>query len=140
MLAMRTTVGDHMHRSPQTIGRDETLTRAHELMRHASVRHLPVVDAGRLAGMLSLRDLHLIETLRDVLPDEVRVEEAMSAEVYVVAPDTPLDEAARVMADHKYGSAVVVEDGRVAGVFTTIDALGALAEIVAEQRAVQPRH
>ena len=134
----KATVGAYMHRSPHTIGRDQTLAKAHEMMRKCGVRHLPVLEGGKLAGMVTLRDLHLIETLRDVDPEEVRVEEAMTPEVYVVSPDTPLDEAARTMAEHKYGSAVVVDHGKVAGVFTTIDALGALAELVAERRTTHP--
>jgi acetoin utilization protein AcuB len=49
--------------------------------------------------------------------------------VYCVSPDAPLVEVAREMAEHKYGSAVVVEGPKVVGVFTTTDALRALVAL-----------
>lgn len=50
----------------------------------------------------------------------------MSTDVYVVGPDTPLEQVASAMADHKYGCAVVTEGNHVVGIFTTVDALRAL--------------
>jgi acetoin utilization protein AcuB len=76
--------------------------------------------------LLSQRDLHLIETLRDVDPATTTVDEAMTTDVYITGPDTSLDEVASQMAEHKYGSAVIVERGKVMGLFTTVDALNAL--------------
>jgi CBS domain-containing protein len=59
----------------------------------------------------------------------VPVEDAMTDAVYGVAPETPLEEVAATMAAHKYGAALVLgERGRVVGVFTTVDALHALAD------------
>ncbi len=120
----------YMSTSPHTIGHDQPLAKAHKLMQEHGIRHLPVLDAGKLVGMLSDRDLHLIETLRDVDPNEVLVEEAMSTVLYTVTPDTPLDEVAAEMADNKYGSAVVLDHGKVVGVFTTIDGMRALSELL----------
>ena len=81
-------------------------------------------------GVLSDRDLHLIESLRDVDPEKVTVEEAMSEVVYTVAPRAPLDEVVREMAQHKHGCAVVADNGKVVGVFTTVDALRAFADLL----------
>lgn len=120
----------YMSTSPHTIGHDQPLAKAHKLMQEHGIRHLPVLDAGKLVGMLSDRDLHLIETLRDVDPNDVLVEEAMSTVLYTVVPDTPLDEVAAEMADMKYGSAVVLDHGKVVGVFTTIDGMRALSELL----------
>lgn len=120
----------HMTKSPYSIGREQKLSQAHKLMREHAIRHLPVLHGGKLIGVLSDRDLHLIETLRDVDPEKVLVEEAMSPAVYTVEPKTPLDEVVREMAHHKYGCAVVVENGKVVGVFTTIDAMRAFAEML----------
>jgi acetoin utilization protein AcuB len=119
-------VRDFMTAVPHTIGRTQSLASAQEKMRAYGVRHLPVLEGGRLAGVLSQRDAYFVETLRDVDPEAVRVEEAMSVEVYTVTPDTPLAEVAAAMADHKYGCAVVVERTHVVGIFTVIDALRAL--------------
>jgi acetoin utilization protein AcuB len=93
-----------------------------------------VLEGGKLAGILSQRDALLVETLRDVDPATTAVEEAMTTDVYVVAPDTPLEEVAGAMADHKYGCAVVVDEDRVVGIFTTVDALRALVNHEAAAR------
>lgn len=119
-----------MTTSPYSVGSEQKLSQAHKLMREHAIRHLPVLHGGKLVGVLSDRDLHLIETLRDVDPDKVLVEEAMSPTVYAVSPQTPLDEVVREMAHHKYGCAIVVDAGKVIGVFTTIDAMRVFAEML----------
>jgi acetoin utilization protein AcuB len=88
--------------------------------------------------MLSQRDLHLIETLKDVDPKEVRVEEAMSQDCYTAAPETPLAEVAREMALHKYGSAVILRGAEVLGIFTTTDALRALDLVISARKSSKP--
>jgi acetoin utilization protein AcuB len=134
---MKPTIRKFMTATPYTIGQDQTLSAAHRLMRQHEVRHLPVLTGGKLVGILSQRDLHLIETLEDVDPDTAKVEEAMTMDVYVTPPNTPLDEAARTMAEHKFGSAVVVDRGKIVGMFTTVDALVALAELLAPRVQAQ---
>jgi len=112
--------------APHSIGRDQPLSVAQDRMRSYGVRHLPVLDGGKLTGILSQRDALLVETLRDVDPAKVPVEDAMSTDVYVVAPETPLEVVAGAMAEHKYGCAVVMDGKHVVGIFTTVDALRAL--------------
>jgi acetoin utilization protein AcuB len=119
-------VRDFMTAMPHTIGRKQTLAVAQERMRASGVRHLPVLEGGRLEGVLSQRDAYFVETLAGATPETVTVEEAMSIDVYTVTPKTPLLEVATAMADHKYGCAVVMEAQRVVGIFTTVDALRAL--------------
>lgn len=121
-----------MTHSVHTIGTRSPLVEAHRLMNEHAIRHLPVLEGGRLVGMLSQRDLHLIETLRDVDPKEVPVDEAMSQDAYAVPPETPLAKVAHTMALHKYGSAVVVRGTQVLGIFTTTDALRALDATLTE--------
>jgi acetoin utilization protein AcuB len=100
-------------------------------MRTHRIRHLPVLEAGKLVGIVSDRDLHLIETLPDSDPDEVTVDQAMTEEVYVVGPDDAIDRVAEQMARHKYGCAVVVDPhGVVEGIFTTVDGMQALADVL----------
>ncbi len=119
----------------QSIRHDAPLARAHQLMREHHVRHLPVLDGGVLVGIVSDRDLRFIETLRDVDDTRVAVEEAMTREPYFVTPDTPLSQVAGQMAEHKYGCAVVMDGMRVVGMFTTTDALRALATVLEEEAA-----
>lgn len=90
------------------------------------MRHLPVVDDGRIVGLVSERDLLLAESLPGVNPTLVRVEEAMTTDVFTAAPETRLARVIEVMITRKLGSAVVIQDAQVVGVFTTIDALRVL--------------
>ena len=116
--------------SPHTIGPTRSLTAARHAMRDHHIRHLPVLDGGRVVGLLSERDLLLVETLLGVNPTDVHVEEAMVQEVFTVDPDAPVGEVVEQLIARKLGSAVVCRDERVVGVFTTIDALRALHELL----------
>ena len=121
----------YMTRQPWTIRKDAKMSQAHKMMREHQVRHLPVLEAGKLVGIVSERDLHLIETLPDGDPDVTTVEEAMIVDVYSVGLDDSVDAVVENMARHRYGSAVVVDRrGDVEGIFTTVDALQVLAEVL----------
>lgn len=125
-----------MTRQPYTIRKDAKMSEAHHLMRVHHIRHLPVLEAGKLVGIVSERDLHLIETLPDGDPDEVTVEEAMVSDVYAVANEEPVDTVVERMAERKCGSAVVVDRrGKVEGIFTTIDALEFFADVLRKATA-----
>lgn len=123
------TIKHFMTPSPHTIGPRQTMARAHAIMRENRIRHLPVVDEGRVVGIVTERDLHLMETLPDSQPDDVFIEDAMTPDPYTVPLDAPIDDVATTMAQNKFGCAVVVENGRPCGVFTTVDALYALAQM-----------
>ena len=120
----------YMTPGPHSVGQEQSLAQAHKLMREHQIRHLPVLHGGKLVGVLSDRDLHLIETLRDVDPEKVTIEEAMSATVYAVSPKAPLDEVVSEMVQHKYGCAVVEDNGKLVGVFTTVDAMRAFVDLL----------
>jgi len=124
------TIRTVMTKSPHTIGQEQTLATAHQMMHEHSVRHLPVLEGGKLVGILSQRDLHLIETLRDVDPEVTTMDQAMTADVYVTSPNAPLDEVTAEMAENKYGCAIIVDGKKVVGVFTTIDALQTLSTVL----------
>jgi acetoin utilization protein AcuB len=102
---------------------------AHEIMRAHRIRHLPVLDGGKLVGVVSQRDLALIESLPGVSAAEVPVADAMTTDVYVVGPRVPIRRVASEMADRKLGSAVVMAGADVVGVFTVTDACRALARL-----------
>ncbi len=115
---------------PHTIGMDQPLAKAHDMMRSHQIRHLPVLHGGKLVGIVTQRDLHLMETFGSIDQEKVTVEEAMTAEVYVVEPATHLADVGRTMAEHRFGSAVVMQAGKVVGVFTMVDAARALSEVL----------
>ncbi len=123
------TIQNYMTTTPISVDRTETIASAHQRMREHSIRHLPVLEGDKLVGIVSQRDLHLIETIRDVDADEVTVDDAMMPP-YTVSPDAPLDQVVAEMAEQKYGSALVTQNGKVVGVFTTIDAMRAFAELL----------
>jgi acetoin utilization protein AcuB len=97
-------------------------------MRTLGIRHLPVVDAGVLLGVLSDRDVRAVELLPGG-PDALKVEQAMAREPYFVQVDASVRDVAAHMAVEKLGSAVVMDRGNVVGIFTTVDALRALVEL-----------
>jgi len=132
---MTTLVSEYMSAQPFTIGHDIKLSVAHEMMRRHGVRHLPVLDAGKLVGVVSQRDLYFLETFRDVRLDEVSVEEAMTAEPFVVGGDAPIEEVALEMVRRKIGAVIVEENGKVAGIFTALDGLRALADLERQRAA-----
>jgi acetoin utilization protein AcuB len=116
--------------APYTIARTQSLSSAHHMMRDHQVRHLPVLEHGHIVGVVSQRDLLMIESLPGVNPTEVQVEDAMVEDVFTVSPDTPVARAIEGMIAKKVGSAMVCEGDRVVGVFTTIDALRAFHELL----------
>lgn len=126
----------YMTQQPWTIRKDAKMSQAHEMMRAHRIRHLPVLEAGKLVGIVSERDLHLMETLPGGDPDDIAVEEAMIEDVYIVGADDPVDTVVEKMADHKYGCAVIVNRrGLVDGIFTTVDALQVLADVLRKATA-----
>jgi acetoin utilization protein AcuB len=122
------TVREYMSLSPVTINGNRPLSIAQALMREHGIRHLPVLEGGQVVGLLSERDVLLVESMPGVNPTVVRVEEAMAQNVFQASPNDPVADVVQTMIDRKLGSAVVVDDGRAVGVFTTIDALRALHE------------
>jgi acetoin utilization protein AcuB len=123
-------ISKYMTTTPRTGGSSLTLAAAERLMAEAGIRHLPIVDGERLLGVLKQRDLRFAASLTGVDPDKQTVADSMMEEPYSVNPDTPLDEVVATMAEHKYGSAIVVQNNHVVGVFTTVDACRALSELL----------
>lgn len=119
-----------MTTTPHSVGRDQTLAVAHKLMREYDIRHLPVQDGGKLAGIVTARDLALMESIAGVDPNKTTVEDVMNPNVYTVDPDAPLDEVANHMAEMKFGSAVIIQHNKVVGILTTVDVCRALAHLL----------
>ena len=124
------TIQKYMTAAPHSIGSDQTIATASQMMSSLQVRHLPVLRGGRLLGMITDRDVKLIEGFRDVDPTQLAVEEAMTEQPYTVEPDAPLDQVVSTMAEKKLGSAVILQNQKVVGIFTTVDACQALSELL----------
>jgi acetoin utilization protein AcuB len=101
-------------------------------MVHEGFRHLPIVEGRRPVGLVSERELRVVENMHGVDSAMCVVGDFILGAPYTVAPDAPLRDVARTMAEQKYGSAIVVDGGEVVGVFTTTDALHALAAVLGD--------
>ena len=131
-----TKVGAYMTTAPHTIGVEQSLAAARRLMTEHHVRHLPVLHGGDLVGVLSDREVEAFEALPG--SGQLTVEEAMVSDVYVTSDQSPLDDVAAEMARRRVGSAVIVageERSKVLGVFTAVDALRALADVLRSRPA-----
>ena len=109
---------------PYSIERDAPLRKAREMMSSHEVRHLPVMHAGELVGVLTDRDLKRALDPGLGLPpkDELFVDDVMVFEAFVVDASAALDGVLLEMADRHIGCALVSSKGRLAGIFTTTDA------------------
>lgn len=125
------TISKYMTTLPHTIGADQPLAKADKMMADLRVRHLPVLDGGKLVGILSERDLRLVETFHDVDSSKVKVSEAYSPDPYIASPTSSLADVCAEMASHKYGCALVCDNHRLVGIFTWVDALVAFNELLA---------
>jgi acetoin utilization protein AcuB len=115
-----------MTRHPETINPDDLLAKAKEIMDVAGFRGLPVVKDGELVGMLTERNLRAHAGYLEF----TKVNAAMSTPVISVGPHSTVQEAARLMLQHKFGGLPVVDNGKLVGIVTTIDMLGAFLQVV----------
>lgn len=129
-------VANWMSACPVSIGPHDLAPVAHRLFVEHGIRHLPVLEDGKLVGVLCERDLQVAELFGGTRT--LTVEVVMSATPYVVSPTAALSEVAACMVEKLEDAAVVVDRGRVVGVFTSTDALRALAA-TAPRRAVMTK-
>lgn len=123
-------VQKYMTTVPKSIGYDQTIAQASDFMKKLKLRHLPVLKGGKLVGLLSDRDINLVLQFKDVDPSKMTVEEAYTPDPYFTSPTAPLNEVVAHMAEKKYGCAIVVDNKKVVGIFTEIDAYKALSELL----------
>jgi CBS domain-containing protein len=124
-------VRDWMTRAPITVPEDCPVRIALGQMQRDSVRHLLVFDGDRLSGILSSRDVRRL-ALRDPGPSLLAgpVRAIMTEDPLIVAPETAVTTAARLLLEHRIGALPVRDGDRIIGIFTTADALEALLAAV----------
>jgi len=128
---MYPSIRHYMTARPRCIHADESVHRARQLMQASSIRHLPVLNGEQLVGIVTERDIRLLEGCA-ASPVTTCVRDAMTPDPYTVDVGAPLAAVARRMAERKLGSAIVMEDGKVVGIFSATDALQVLAEVFEE--------
>ncbi len=131
-------VGDWMTRNPVIVLPSTPLPDAYALMQERRVRRLPVMDAGRLVGIITLGDLRQAHaTVDDAEAAKMRVELIMTENVVTVTPQTSLREAAKLMIKHKVSGLPVMDGAELVGIITESDIFRA---IMAEEQPVEVEH
>ena len=116
-----TTVADVMTPGVETTTSSEALRDAARTMREGDFGSMPVVDDGRLVGILTDRDIVVRGVAEGLDPTVARVGDVASRTPVAVAPDQDLDEAMELMAEHRVRRLPVVDDGRLVGVVSQAD-------------------
>jgi acetoin utilization protein AcuB len=132
-------IGERMSRQVIFVAPETSVTDALNLMKSEHVRRLPVLRRGKLVGIVADKDLlnaspspatSLNIWELTYLLGKLTVGEIMTREVLTVTEDTPIEEAARIMVDHKIGGLPVVRDGHVVGMITETDLFKLFLEIL----------
>lgn len=132
-------VKDIMTRDVVTMEPEGSLRRAVSLMSSGRFRRIPVVKDGRLAGIITDRDIrHALNSpfifhersQDDYLLDSLTVSGSMTENPVTVGPDAPVVEAARLMERHKISGVPVVEGGRLVGIVTVSDLVRLLVSVL----------
>ena len=123
-------VGERMSHPIISIAPDMPVHDALDMFKRERIRRAPVVKEGKLIGIVSDKDLlnaspspasSLSIWEMNYLLSKITVSEVMTKKVLTVAEDTPIEEAARIMADNKIGGLPVLRDGHVVGIITETD-------------------
>lgn len=132
-------VRDVMTPHPVTIGPNHSIGAALARMRRGNFRRLPVVENGRLAGIITDRDLRLAMNspyvLREgwydnYLMEHIEVRSCMTSNPVTVSPDTELADAVRLIETQKFGGLPVVEGNKLVGILTETDLLKCLITLL----------
>jgi len=133
-------VGERMTKRPVTTAPDTPIEEALKLMRESKVRRLPVLDKeGKLVGIITEKDLLYVSpspatslSIHELhyLISKIKVQDVMCKDVITATEYTPLEEAARIMADNKIGSLPVMRDGKLVGIITETDVFCIFLELL----------
>ncbi|OGP79993.1 MAG: hypothetical protein A2Z13_06385 [Deltaproteobacteria bacterium RBG_16_64_85] len=130
-------VGRRMTKDPKTVSPEDTLTRAADIMRESRVNHLPVVEGGRLVGILSDTDLRNASLASGLLPaaeeppgGDRRVREVMKTEVWSLTPEDSVEDALLIICRKKFGALPVLSGDRLVGIITKVDLLNAVIDVL----------
>lgn len=119
---------------PHSVALQAPIGAARKLMLDKHVHHLPVTDGNRLAGIITDRDIKLLlgPELGSPDPKQLTVEDAYISDSFIVDLDLPLVEVLATMLEQHLGAALVTTHGRLAGIFTAMDACRVLHKHLTE--------
>jgi acetoin utilization protein AcuB len=121
-------VGQIMSQKIVTISPDKGVGQALKLMQKHQIRHLPVMKRDRMVGWITSRDLR--EVLLASMLEEIKVGDVMVQAPISVTADTEVEEAARLIHEHKIGGMPVMEGDKLAGVITMMDLISAFISML----------
>jgi acetoin utilization protein AcuB len=121
-------VAEHMTPNPVTISAGASVDQALALMREQGVRHLPVMDDGVVAGLVT--DIDLRTAWFPSLLSELTVKDLMNSHPLFVQADDTVYSAARLLYQHKVTGLLVMDHGRLAGIITLADLLKVFMELL----------
>ena len=127
-------VGKRMTRNPKTVSPDDPLSVAARILREHRFHHLPVVEDGRLVGILSDTDMR--NASFTAIPadgggaGDRPVREAMRSEVWSVTPDDSVEDALLILTREKFGALPVLSGDRLVGIITRADLLNAFVDLL----------
>ncbi len=116
---------------PHSVEPDADVKTALDIMTDHGIHHLPVTEGDELAGSVSSRDIRVSIERND--GTDLKVRDVMSRDVYTVDLSERVDSVLHRMAEHHLGSVIVTRKGRLAGIFTYVDACAAFADFLREQ-------
>jgi acetoin utilization protein AcuB len=122
-------VDRYMTREPYSIASTDSLARARAMMTKHQIRHLPVVDGAHLVGVISDRDVDVVDAVPGIDLGRVEIGRVMRPPLDVWG-ETPLDEVSELMTTERSDCVVVRGGHGVEGIFTAVDALSALADLL----------
>lgn len=142
-----TNIGKWMKKEVVVIEKDATVIEAIHLMKEKNLQRLPVMDKGRIAGIVTEKMLAEFRPSRATSLDlweihyilsKTPITEAMNPNPTKIKPETELAECAKILHDQKLGGVIVVDDDdNLVGIFTVTDILEALIEICHNPQAGQ---
>jgi CBS domain-containing protein len=109
-----------MTSDPRTVGPEDSLQAAAQVMREEDTGVVPVVENGRLVGLVTDRDI-VVRAVAQGMPPTERVGLIATKEIEAVTPDLSTKDAARIMAEHQVRRLPVVEEGRLVGIVSLGD-------------------
>jgi acetoin utilization protein AcuB len=122
------TVQEFTTPTPVTIHPEDSLDKGIEIMQEYGIRHLPVIDEGEVVGVVSERDI-LSNTGKN-WAKMMKIRDVMNPSILSANENDSLGAVAFELSSQKKGSAIILDNnGELAGIFTTTDALNALVEI-----------
>src|SRR3990172_6128077 len=140
-------VGERMSHPVISVRQDMPITDALNMMRREHIRRAPVIKDGKMIGIVSDKDLlnaspspatSLSVWEMNYLLSKIKVKDVMTKNVLTVAEDTPIEEAARIMADNKIGGLPVMRDDHIVGIITETDLFKIFLELLgARERGVR---